>query len=423
MTGIQKETFYKENPETRIGAVIADGQWYFFEKWRSTARVKREELEDWIENHKKEIIIECGIFDDKETKTYRTDVEFIEKWYKDHDTPIDREIIPNNYPPRIWDGKTETQNFLDNPRQYTSKLTIRVKNKKVLNKIKEISENCGYIKYINDKEIEIYCINADYVNRRIRSLINCEDAKISTRRGFYKRKISDFSDKFLQEAYNFYLPFVRNAVRKSKQTIDKFLPDKEDRDVQYIVWINEAMEKYDETLGRPFAGYLDNVLNYWPYNLPVNAMGRELNDFNKVKNEVYSDLVQTTRKTSFTDKEMAENMNLPIDEYKKLDQQYQTWLDISNPASLNTEESNVDKMVSGHIKETSILNDFILANQISLALLKTSIETGDYTNTSEIISHMGLTNIDLKELKIEENFKDKFNKNLRMEMYAGQRKV
>lgn len=424
MTGIYKETFYKEDPETRIGAVIADGQWYFFEKWRSTARVKAKELDKWIKDNKYKLIVEYGVFDDKKVKTYRTDVDFIKKWYKDHNTPLDREIIPNNYPPRIWNNKTETQNFLDNPRTYISKITFSSDNEENFDIVRNVCKGCGYIASTKEKELEIYCLNADYVDNRIKSVLDKKDYKITTRRGYYRRDINDFDDKFLKKAYEFYLPFVRNTVRKSKQTIEKFLPDKEDRDVQYIVWINEAMSKYDETLGRPFAGYLDNVLNYWPYNLPVYAMGRELNDFNKTKNEVYSDLVQETRRTSFTDKELADAMNITLEEYKKFDREYQTWLDIANPTSLDIEDSGMDRLVSSQQVETSnVMNDFKLAHQISVALLKTSIDLGDYANTTEVIKHLGLTNIDLQEIKLEDKFKDVFQEKLKEVIYAEQKGI
>mgnify|MGYP001430063950 FL=1 len=46
-----RKEFNARDKDWRIEAVIHDGNWYDFNKWRRVARVKDFELQEWIDNN------------------------------------------------------------------------------------------------------------------------------------------------------------------------------------------------------------------------------------------------------------------------------------------------------------------------------------------------------------------------------------
>lgn len=72
---------WKKRPlKFRIEAVIHDGQWYTFDKWKRVALVKDEnDLLDWIYENQ-DILI-------KKDESYRVPYDEVIKWYKEHDLP------------------------------------------------------------------------------------------------------------------------------------------------------------------------------------------------------------------------------------------------------------------------------------------------------------------------------------------------
>lgn len=94
----------------RIEAVIHDGQWYTFDKWKRVALVKDEnDLLDWIYENQ-DILI-------KKDESYRVPYDEVIKWYKEHDLPLDEPLIPNNFAPRLWSEQTEAEAYLNAPRR------------------------------------------------------------------------------------------------------------------------------------------------------------------------------------------------------------------------------------------------------------------------------------------------------------------
>ena len=94
----------------RIEAVIHDGQWYTFDKWKRVALVKDEnDLLDWIYEHN-DILI-------KKDESYRVSYDEVIRWYKEHDLPLDEPLIPNNFAPRLWSEQTEAEAYLNAPRR------------------------------------------------------------------------------------------------------------------------------------------------------------------------------------------------------------------------------------------------------------------------------------------------------------------
>ena len=102
---------WKQRPEIfRIEAVIHDGQWYNFDKWKRVALIKDEKvLLDWINKHKNILI--------KNKDSYRVDYNEVKKWYKENNIPLEEPIIPNNFAPRLWDNNTEAEAYINAPRR------------------------------------------------------------------------------------------------------------------------------------------------------------------------------------------------------------------------------------------------------------------------------------------------------------------
>ena len=109
---ILKENWNNFDVDFRIAAVIHDGQWYTLDKIKKVAKVKDiKVVENWVARHK-QILIKHEVND-----SYRVNTAEILRWYQQNNLKIGQEIVPKNYPPRLWAGKTETENFLDAPKE------------------------------------------------------------------------------------------------------------------------------------------------------------------------------------------------------------------------------------------------------------------------------------------------------------------
>ena len=97
----------------RIEAVIHDGQWYDKAKWAKVAKVDISDVEAYISCNKKLI---------ERDGSYRVNYDDIVSWYDSHKLDVSKPLVPNNFIPKIWGGKTEIQHFIDTPkrlRQYS----------------------------------------------------------------------------------------------------------------------------------------------------------------------------------------------------------------------------------------------------------------------------------------------------------------
>lgn len=405
MEKINVDNFKSQPVNTRIEAVIADGQWYFFGKWCRVAAVKEKDLKEWINKNHDVLIHDVSYSKKKKRIVYRAKLNFIENWYKTHGLDYSDKIIPNNYPARIWDGKTETDHYIDNPRRMISKLTIKTDNLEIQNKIIDSVLGSSSVEGYGTEKLFIFCLDAAYVSDLIRASLNEEElAKITinTRNGFKRRDMSVFSEEFYKEAYEFYLPFVRNVTRGSRSTLNMYLDSNEEIDALFMLWIYEAIEKFDEKQNLPFSGYLASAIKRWPYDLPVKALGRVLNDFQKKRRRVVHYLEQKNNITSVSDEEMAKIMDMDLDEYNKLAFEYEVWEGKRNAASL---ESKAFSEVLPDVKNVSVTKDFDLAHKISIAIMKTSLELNDKVNTDKIIDKLGnFTNFDT--INLDDKYKE-----------------
>lgn len=396
----KKEDFYKQTPETRIGAVISDGQWYTRKKWSNVARVKLSILNEWINDNIDTLVI-------SETDSIRRPGKYCLDWYQKNNIDIKEEIIPNNYPIRIFDGKTETEHFESNPSIYLSTITIMINEDYLDSKIIDIVKGCGYITR-DENKILVSCLEPSYVINRIKMfLTDEEETKVTffTRQGYRRRDISRFSPEFLMYMYEFYLPYSFSILKGHQQTLSMFISNQDDLEMQILEWLYEAMEKFDETNSTPFAGYLATVLRYWPYNLPDNSMGKELAQFQRNKRKLIEELDH--QGIEYTDEMLAEKLNMDIQDYHRLSLSFMNWEGLMNPTETTENCTNYKH------KETNNTNDKVISSKISRTVLEILLKDKSYTDNCRILLQ-SLERGDGLELvvKLDQEFKDLF-----MEVY------
>ena len=93
------KSFKKKPVNFRVESVIHDGQWYTPEKWAKVAKCSLEDVLNFIK-------VTDYLITDK--GSYRVNKDEIERWYNENNLDITEPLVPNNFVPKIWDGKTET---------------------------------------------------------------------------------------------------------------------------------------------------------------------------------------------------------------------------------------------------------------------------------------------------------------------------
>ena len=331
---ILKSEWKKRPLKFRIEAVIHDGQWYTFDKWKRVALVKDEnDLLDWIYNNQ-DILI-------KKDESYRVGYDEVIRWYKEHDLPIDEPLIPNNFAPRLWSEQTEAEAYLNAPRRLISALLIEGEDSQLEKKCISILNKYARIVYHNNK-LYAYGLNANYFKDLLKRQLSASEydrLKLRLRSSFYRRDLLDLTDDFVAETLLFYYSFAVLTLKPHDKTINIYLPEHDEKRAQIYEWILTAMQKFDETQPIPFSGYLSNVLRLWPYDLPDNELGKPLSKFQRIRAKAEEELS--------VDKETNEKRIVPISEiqqylsdtyteeqFRLLEEQHQRWLSTRNTDTL-----------------------------------------------------------------------------------------
>lgn len=397
-------------PEWRIEAVIHDGSWYDIKKWARVAKVKPDVLEDWIAKNKKVFHLirsEIG-------HSYRVSYDEVLRWYStQEDISITDKIIPNNYPPRLWDGQTEVEAFIAVPRRDTSTLTFDTMDDDLIKKTTKALSGVARVRYDTNDKHRAYGLSDEYMRQVLVKELTSKDIEnlnIKKRKSILRRELTDFSSQFVEDALQFYLPFSRNILKTHMSTLKIYLPDEQDLDSQIIAWIVSAMRKFDETQPIPFSGYLNSVLRFWPYDLPDEVLGKELSNFQRQRQKA----IQVLSQEQGTDKilanvEIAERMEIDLKDYTRLNNQHETWLAERNATTLNWSDSANEK--SGTIvgsSETSA-SDVRLAHNISIAAINAGLTTSNFEEASIVIKSMDKNQYDEERLAdLSTDFKQEF---------------
>lgn len=404
--------FKERAPEWRIEAVIHDGSWYDVPKWARVAKVKQDFLNDWIKANESKF----NLIRSEKGASFRVGYDEVLDWYsKQTDISIYDKIIPKNYPPRLWAGKTEVEAFIDVPRRTTSTLTFTTSDDKLLEKCTRALRGAARVRYNKNEKYRAYGLSDEYMRQVLAKALTkkeYESLNIKKRKGMLHRELTDFPYEFTEAALTFYLPFSLHMLQSRMPTLKIYLPEEKDIESQVIAWIVDAMRKFDETQPVPFSGYLSNVLRFWPYDLPDEFLGKELADFQRKRQKAMTALSLEAKSDKLhSNKEIADEMGVDIKDYIRLESEHKTWLGERNATTLNWADSANEKSGSlvGH--SAAATHDFKLAHAISVAAINATLKTANFKDGCLVINSLDRTLTDdcLPDLQnLTPEFKEEF---------------
>lgn len=400
-----KNSFKEQSPDFRISAIISDGMWLSQPKWRKLALVTEDELQEWIERK----LANNEILQAKTgAKSYRMSHEQIVDWYEKNGFEIGEQILSHIFPVRIWDGMTETEGFLSAPLRELSMVTFHSDRKDVVDKIRTKLSGVGRMRETSPGVYKVYALSASYVKERIEPILReayGKQTKLYSKNKSHRRELKDFPPHFSYQLIEFYQNFARSLVRGASETISIFIDEKEDQHSQLTMWVISAIEKFDEQLAVPFSGYLDTVLNRWVYDLPDEALGKELSHFQRQKSKAIRKLEKARiggeHNREFSNAEIAEIMNIDKGKYFELESRNKLWSRLKSSASLTWDETSEEKRAEKIIKTETIQredNDILLASQMSSAVVTAALNTGDYESAFSLITQIDSDDMDTTRL-------------------------
>lgn len=403
------EDFKKQSADFRIGAVISDGMWYSLPKWRKISKVTEEEITQWIKKH-----LADGSLIQSETgaKSYRFPYESIIDWYKEHNLVVGEQLIDFLFPPRIWNGLTETEGFLNAPLREIGVVSF-ICAPVVAKEITEALRGRARVRETEPNHYKAYCLDSNNVKEIVEKVIKGHDeknvGKIYSRAVAKRRELVDFPPDFSHGLVMFYKSFGKTLVKRTMDTISIFLPEYEDQETQIVMWVIESIEKFDESASVPFSGYLNSVLKRRPYDLPYTHLGKELSNFQRQRAKAIVALKNKTEgRTDFSRDEIGEEMDLDKHTFGGLEERHKVWLATRSATTLtwgeNGEEKLSKSLVGGHGPSTAP-TDIFLANRLSYALVRTALNTGNYEDAFSIISQVDVSDINLSRIReVSEDF-------------------
>lgn len=398
-----KATLKKEAPDFRIEAIIADGMWYSFSKWKRLAQVTDEQLQDWIDR-----ATENGDLIQSKTgaKSYRVNHHYIQEWHRINGAPEGMQLLDFLFPPRIWGGITEIEGFLDAPLREIGIVSF-VCAANVAEEVIEALRGIARVRVDQKGNYKAYGLSAGYIKEIIKSIFAKHPTgtsdKLYSRNESKRREMADFSNAYANSIVHFYVEFGKSLAKKEKETIQIFLPDYEDQRSQMVMWVITAIEKFDESASVPFSGYLDSVLKRWPYDLPMLFLGKDLSTFQRERSRAITRLREKHNDTdgvmNFTAKTISEEMGLSSIEFGDLEESHKAWLRSQTATTLTWGETAEEKSASSVMEgsDDSVTN-ILLASDISESIIAAALETGLYDDALVTISQIDLHDIDMKKL-------------------------
>lgn len=400
-----RDVFKARDPEFRIEAVIHDGQWYTLDKWASVAKVKRDFLESYIDNIPYLI---------RGKESYRVNADEIIAWYKKHNLNIETPLVPNNFTPKIWHGKTETQWIVETPRNIISSLSISLKDKSVEDKVISIIDGFGYKSSIYDKRYLIYTMNTMYLKNKLMNELSDKDyesLRLKVRNNYYRRFLTDFPVIFVEEFMNFYYNYAYGALKNHLETMRIYLHGNNEIKAQIQDWIITALSKYDEKSCVPFSGYLSTVLQRWPYDLPDIYLGKELALFQRKLSRARNYLIENRK--DVTDEALIEHMEIyDKDKFYNLLNDHENFLKLKMIDTMTWDDKDSEKLGRSLTNSDPTEYSAKVSSNMSIALLKSVLETEDYFSFSDILNHYGNLDNDYSKLSVSDNFKKVFGEKL-----------
>lgn len=401
-----RESLKKQPVDFRIEAIISDGMWYTIPKWRNLAKVTEEELRAWIDTALAE-----GKLIQSETgaKSYRLPLEEIYAWYEKHGFNIEEQLLDFLFPPRIWDGKTEIEGFLEAPLREIGVVSFGASSE-VAQIIIEKLRGIARVREFEPGRYKAYSLSSTYVRDIVKGVIDQQkeadvDTRVSPRSSAKRREMVDFSPTFADGLVEFYKNFAKSLVKSKMDTIRIYLPEPEDQESQIIIWVLTAIEKFDESSAVPFSGYFNSSLQYWPYDLPAMHLGKELSNFQRARSKAITQLRKERGEDveSFTNREVAEVIGMDIVQYNDLEERHKVWMRTRTATTLNWDESSDEKVIeanlSGKLTEPTGNTDIVLAHKLSVAILEAALQTEQYDDAFTLIDQVDSPEIDLSAIQ------------------------
>lgn len=397
-----KERFSLRDKDFRINAVIHSGQWYTFDKWLKLSQVDREDLVKYLEETTVPII--------HKQNSYRVDSEEVFRWYRENNLNIEEAIVPNDFSPRVWGGKTEVDVLLETPQHISNILLVYCNDINVLYKIKNILRGYAWCVYReNKKQLKIYTTSFKYIEQILTSQLTGREFNSLVIRYTVQRKwrsLSDFDEDFLGGFLMFYSNFSKQCLKPHMETIKTYINSHEDIESQIREWIMIALNKFDEKETVPFSAYLNRYLQFRPYELGNELLGDDLANFQKEHSRAVKELASELNvDIKLVDENLVrEKMGYSDkNEYFSLLERTIEFNSLKVARDINWEEKNNEKQGSS-IFERKEKNEHDRRRQteISKAIIKATIETEKYEDLETLLSN----NFDaLKYLNVSNEYK------------------
>lgn len=401
MSALYTKISLKHEPvDFRIGAVVSDGMWYSITKWRKIAKVTEEEINDWIQEH-----LADGSLIQSATgaKSYRFPLESILDWYATNNIELGVQLIDSIFPPRIWDGTTEAEGFMNAPLREIGIVSFSG-NRKVADSVSGALRGVAKVREFEPGRYKAYCLNAAYVKGIIEEELKNHDMSGITKKTYSRaeakrREIVDFTPEFAHGLIMFYKTFAKTLVKREMETIQIFLPDPEDQESQITLWALTAIEKFDESTAVPFSGYLNSVLKRWPYDLPSTHLGKDLSQFQRQRSKAVDRLREKYGdEKNFSNVELAEAMEMDQLHFNDLEEKHKFWTKSRKPTSLTWDENSDEKMPDVVTDEAETSTNIYVAHKLSVAVIDTACLTGLYEDAISILSQIDVSEINMSKI-------------------------
>lgn len=382
-----KENFSLKDKNFRINAVIHSGQWYTFDKWLKLSQVDKEDLVKYLEETTVPII--------HKQNSYRVNSEEVFRWYRENNLNIEEAIVPNDFSPRVWGGKTEVDVLLETPQHVSNILLVYCNDINVLYKIKNILRGYAWCVYReNKKQLKIYTTSFKYIEQILTSQLTGREFNSLVIRYTVQRKwrsLSDFDEDFLGGFLMFYSNFSKQCLKPHMETIKTYINSHEDIESQIREWIMIALNKFDEKETVPFSAYLNRYLQFRPYELGNELLGDDLANFQKEHSRAVKELASELNvDIKLVDENLVrERMGYSDkNEYFSLLERTIEFNSLKVARDINWEEKNNEKQGSSIFeKKEKNEHDRRRQTEISKAVIKAAIETRKYEDLETLLSN------------------------------------
>ena len=366
------------------------------------SQVDREDLIKYLEETTVPII--------HKQNSYRVDSEEVFRWYHENNLNIEEAIVPNDFSPRVWGGKTEVDVLLETPQHISNILLVYCDDVNVLYKIKNILRGYAWCVYReNKKQLKIYTTSFKYIEQILTSQLTGREFNSLVIRYTVQRKwrsLSDFDDDFLGGFLMFYSNFSKQCLKPHMETIKTYINSHEDIESQIREWIMIALNKFDEKETVPFSAYLNRYLQFRPYELGNELLGDDLANFQKEHSRAVKELASEFNVDikSVDENLVRERMGYSDkNEYFSLLERTIEFNSLKVARDINWEEKNNEKQGSSIFdRKEKNEHDRKRQTEISKAIIKATIETERYEDLETLLSN----NFDaLKYLNVSNEYK------------------